>query len=67
MTPDEAQRWISDAREHGFPVVVTGVVLFHGVLGLPPWATVVLLALLLFPLMVLGAARALTDADWPHG
>lgn len=34
-TPEDAQDWIRDAREHGFPVMVTGVFLLCAVLGMP--------------------------------
>jgi hypothetical protein len=33
--PEESQDWISDARVHGIPVMVTGVLLLTVVLGLP--------------------------------
>jgi hypothetical protein len=38
------RQWILDARAHGFPVVVTGVVLFQVVLGLHPLLVLVLIA-----------------------
>lgn len=70
MSPDDARRWISDARERSFPVLVTGLVLFHTVLGWPMIAVILLLILLMIPAQVWAARRAFPmpeHGDWTHG
>jgi hypothetical protein len=55
---DECQRWITDARVHGFPAVATGVVLFWVVLGWPLMITLLVLEALTLPLLVWAARQA---------
>lgn len=50
--------------------MVTGVVLFHLVLGLPYLLTLALVAALMVPLTVWAARRAFPmpePGEWPHG
>lgn len=69
MPPEDAQVWISDAREHGFPVMVTGVVLLAIVLGMPLWAAglLVLIPMLAAQTVAARCIFPMPEADWPHG
>lgn len=64
--PDPAQdrdNWITDAREHGFPVMVTGVVLLVALLGLPVMAAWALVLLPMFAVQLCLARRAFPMPD----
>jgi hypothetical protein len=69
VPPDDAQAWISDARAHGLPVMVTGVLLLMSVLGLPLWAAWLLVLIPMTAVQVAAARSAfpMPEADWPHG
>jgi hypothetical protein len=66
---DSITRWITEAREAGIPVCVTGLVLFWGVLGIPAWLVATLLGLAM-ALGLMVAARTLfgpegsESSDW---
>lgn len=55
---EDVARWITTARAHGFPVMVTGVVLFAVVLGWPLWLTAALLGGLMLALEIWAAFRS---------
>lgn len=59
----EFDAWIQDARDGGFPVLATGVVLFCVVLGWPFWSVVLTLGLLLAVVLVICAPFAFPVSD----
>lgn len=64
MDPD-LERWISEARDAGLPVLVTGLALLWGVLGMALWTACAVLGLLMAVLLVWGAH--VTFPPWQPG
>jgi type IV secretory pathway TrbD component len=69
VPPEGSQDWVSDARAHGLPVMVTGVLLLTVVLGLPLWVAGLLVLIPMTAAQVAAARSAfpMPEADWPHG
>lgn len=50
--------WVNDAREGGFPAVITGLVLLCGVLDWPFWSAVLALGLMVIVVLLITASAA---------
>jgi hypothetical protein len=65
MRDPGVELWICEARERGFPVLVTGLVLLVVVIGIPMWLALPMLGLPMLMGLVVGAREAFMPVEPP--